>query len=129
MKSVKSWKVTKGDIVLVAAVLGIAAVGALCLYAFGGAGSEAVVEVAGERVAVLPLTQDATFEVTQDGRVTNTVTVQNGRVAVSEADCPDQICVHHRAIAQNGESIVCLPNKVIVTVQSGDKEKTDGVAR
>ena len=37
-----------------------------------------------------------------------------------EADCPDQICVNHLAISRDGESIICLPNKVVIAIEAGD---------
>ena len=39
----------------------------------------------------------------------------------NQSRCPDQICVHEKAISADGESIICLPNKIVVEVES-DKE-------
>ena len=39
---------------------------------------------------------------------------------MKDADCPDRLCVKQGSISKNGESIVCLPHKVIVTVTGGD---------
>lgn len=50
---------------------------------------------------------------------TNRVVIRDGRVTVSEADCPDGICVRHRSISRSGQSIVCLPHRVCVTVVGG----------
>lgn len=47
----------------------------------------------------------------------NTVVIGGGRVSVTEADCKNQICVGHTPVSEKGESIVCLPNRVIVTVK------------
>ena len=38
------------------------------------------------------------------------------------ADCPDKLCVHQHAISANGETIVCLPNKVVAEVKDGTVE-------
>lgn len=46
----------------------------------------------------------------------NVVVIKNGRVTVKSADCPDKICVEHRAISKAGETIVCLPHKVVVEI-------------
>jgi hypothetical protein len=40
---------------------------------------------------------------------------------VEAADCPDKLCVSHREIFREGESIVCLPHRVVVTVTKGGK--------
>ena len=41
----------------------------------------------------------------------------------------DQICVHQRAISKNGESIICLPNKVVVSIEGAEDSQIDVVAR
>ncbi len=62
----------------------------------------------------------------------NLVSVQNGAVSVEAADCKDQICVHHKPVSMAGESIVCLPHRLVVEI-AGMKEAAggapDGVAR
>ena len=50
----------------------------------------------------------------------NVVTVKNGKVAVTEATCPDQYCVR-QGFCSGGRSIVCLPNKLVITFV-GDQE-------
>ena len=59
-----------------------------------------------------------------------TVEIRNGEVCMIEADCPDQICVHTRAIDAHGGSIVCLPNQVILRVVDEDTQgrEVDSVA-
>ena len=48
---------------------------------------------------------------------------------MENASCPDGICVSHRPIFRDGESIVCLPNRVVITVVSdGDTASPDIVA-
>lgn len=47
----------------------------------------------------------------------NTVEIKNGKVRVSSADCKNQICVNHKPICKKGESIICLPNKVLAEVE------------
>lgn len=48
----------------------------------------------------------------------NIIVIENGEVRVSEADCPDEICVKHRSISKVGETIVCLPHKLVVSVEA-----------
>lgn len=124
----KNYKVKKSDIIVIAVVLCAAALVFLCLNLFSAGGRTAVVEQNGTVIAELPLDEDTVFEVKSGGKTTNVVEVKGGKVSVTEADCPDKICRKHRAISKSGESIVCLPNKVIVTVSGGDGE-VDGVAR
>ena len=44
------------------------------------------------------------------------------------ADCPDQLCVKQKAVSKNKESIICLPNKIIVEVDSHKNSQYDAVS-
>ena len=48
---------------------------------------------------------------------TLTVAAEGGAVRVSESDCPNQDCVHSGAISRAGQSVVCLPARVAVTLE------------
>ena len=67
-------------------------------------------------MTVLPLDTDTDYIVTGTDGATNTVRIRGGRVSVCAASCPDGLCVRHRAVSRAGESIICLPNRVVVTV-------------
>ena len=119
MKGVKSDRNTAiRDIVF---ILAIALVG-LCLLFFNGRktspGSSVVVEVDGKTVASYPLDTDGVF-VLNGG--TNTLEIKDGKARISDADCPNMQCVRQGWISRGGQSIVCLPNKLIVTVTSSDR--------
>lgn len=59
----------------------------------------------------------------------NLLAVCGERVWMEAADCRDQICVHHIPITGGGESIICLPHKLVVEIVGGtDEETLDGVA-
>ncbi len=59
---------------------------------------------------------------------TNHLVIKNGKADMTEADCPDKLCVHQKAISKNHESIICLPNKVIVEADSRENSEFDAVA-
>ena len=121
--------IKKLDIIIVAAVLCLAALSLLCLnYAFDS-GDIATVEVNGEIVAELSLNENTQYDVVQNSKITNTVVVDGGYVCIINADCPDKICEKHKKISRSGESIVCLPNKVIVTINKSGDNQIDGVAK
>ena len=66
----------------------------------------------GEVVKTVSLHLDQQFTVeTTDGF--NTVTVQDGKIAVTEASCPDRYCMH-RGFCDSGTEIVCLPNRLVI---------------
>ncbi len=55
----------------------------------------------------------------EDGSGTNIVQVERGRVRVSEADCPDQVCVNQGWITDGTAPIVCLPHKLMIEIVNG----------
>ena len=118
-------KTLKNDIFLILAVLLLA--GALwgILALTKRQGGEAVVTVDGDIVAKLPLREDTAVMILPGGGFPadcdfrNTVEVSGGRVRVTEANCPDGICERTGWIEYEGESIVCLPHKLVVTVVGG----------
>lgn len=117
----------KNDILLVAALL-LLALGAWVFVLFSRqGGAEAVVTVDGTETARLPLARDTVLVVGEGGH-TNTVVVENGEVYVSEASCPDHVCIYQGRIRYDNQAIICLPNRLIVTV-SGADEGFDAAAR
>ena len=101
----------------------------LCINVFSTAGEYAVVEVNGETVVQLSLAEDTVYDIEIENEVTNTLKIENGEAKMISADCPDKICVNHRSISKNNESIICLPNKVIITIVSDAESDIDGVAK
>lgn len=123
----KKTGIKKGDILILAAVLCLAALSFLCINLFSSPGNMVEIKVNNKVVKQMALDEDFVFDVEQDGIKTNTIKAENGKVSVTYANCPDLICQHHKEISNTGESIVCLPNKVVVSIVGGDDE-VDGVA-
>ena len=67
------------------------------------------------QVALDTLTEDKI--ITVDGKYHLTVTLTKDGAAVTESDCPGQDCLHTGRITRAGQSIVCLPEQVIVTLE------------
>ena len=88
----------------------------LCILSFfllfGGSGKTVVVKKENEVVARLPLNKDTVYIL--EG---NKVVIKDGKVYMESASCPDKLCVKHAAINSSSESIVCLPNRVIIEVK------------
>ena len=110
----------KNDIILLLCAIGVATLVFISLWLIlSGTGSVAVVTVNGEEYAILPLDEDTEMLIdTPNG--TNKLIIKDGTVRITEADCPDKTCVKTGA-ANELKSIVCLPHKVTVTVEKGDK--------
>jgi len=88
-------------------------------------GSMVEITVGGKLVQTVSLSTDRTIQLTGVGGGTNTLVIKNGKADMTEADCPDQICVKHRAVSKKGESIVCLPHQIVVTVTGGEAAEVD----
>ena len=67
----------------------------------------------GKVIHILDLSEDREFTVTV-GSGRNTITVKDGKIAVTEADCPDQYCVR-QGFCNGGTQIVCLPHKLVIS--------------
>lgn len=90
-----------------------------------GAGAAQVRVVSeGKVLHVLSLDVDTSVKIQTD-RGTNVVTVKDGKVAVTEADCPDGYCMD-RGFCDSGMSIVCLPNRLVLEF-SGEQAVDDMV--
>lgn len=105
----------KADLLLAAAALAAAA-GVYLFYSAGaGAGGGVEITVDGESMGFLPLDTDDSIRIETEWGW-NVVSIQDGAVMVTEADCRDQICVEHKKIRKTGETIVCLPHKLVVEI-------------
>lgn len=51
----------------------------------------------------------------------NTLLISDKEVRVTQADCPDKLDVKQGAIGKSGETIVCLPNKLVIKI-SGERD-------
>ena len=116
MKSDK--KTMLRDIILIASLLIAGLVLLLVMRPSSENGSTAVVQVDGVIVSRFPLSEDG-VHVLNDGL--NTIEIKDGKVRMMEAKCPNLQCVHQGWISRSYQSIVCLPNKVIVTIEGDDK--------
>ena len=79
-----------------------------------GSGEYVRITEGGNIVGIYPINQDTVINLTH-----NTVTVKDGEASMSEADCPDGLCIKQGAISHSGEVIACLPNRVTVQIISG----------
>ena len=103
-------------------ILLIAAIAAVCLglsIFFLLPGDDAVyaeISSGGKIVRTVNLRIDQQFTVVGETGGSNTVTVRDGRIAVTAADCPDHYCMK-RGFCSSGTPIVCLPNRLVIQFQ------------
>ena len=108
----------KSDVFLICAVIITAALAILAFkLSYSGSGNYVSVTVEGEKYAELPLSEDAELDIVSTYGV-NHLVIRSGEAWVSHADCPNQVCVNTGKISEEGELIVCLPHKVVITVET-----------
>ena len=81
-------------------------------------GGTVIVEQNGRETARYALTEDRTVRIEGEGGY-NLLVIQNGEAWLSEADCPNLLCVKAGKIRYAGQSIVCLPHKLAVRITGG----------
>lgn len=124
-------KIGKKDLILLLIILA-AAIGIWFGYRAmnQGDGSRVRITVDGAEYGVYDLDADQEIPIKINGEVTNTLVIENGIADMTSADCPDKLCVNQKAISATGETIVCLPNKVVVEViSSGEDAGFDTIAK
>ena len=104
----------KRDVILAAAILLLAAA------AFGISHYIRRTPAAIAQVSVDGAVVDTEITVTSSNGGTNHLIVKDGEIWCSEASCPDKVCVHQGKKHLNSDTIVCLPNQMIVTITGGE---------
>ncbi len=130
MESIKKY-VTRGDIIVIAVLAGLALllfVLSLTTSCGGGDDRYAVVRRDGTELYRLSLLTDTAVNVECDDRQYCTVTIKDGAVCISDAACPDRLCVNQGCISRCGQVIVCLPNRLTVSIEDGNHAAPDAVA-
>lgn len=84
---------------------------------FGNNAVSAEVSVEGEVFGNYPLSKDLNMVITGYKGGTNHLVIKDGEASIIEASCPDKVCVHQGVAKEPGQPLVCLPNKVIVTIK------------
>ena len=103
----------KRDIILICSVLLIAIALYLVVELTKEEGARVVVKVDGVETAEYSLSKNGKYELNGG---TNILIIEDGKAYLSDANCPDKLCVHQGKISKTGEVITCLPNKLTVTV-------------
>lgn len=151
IKPEKGASLTKSDVVLLFCVLTAALMLLFAWRAFREPGSRAAVSYDGQTILQFSLSQEetayylVTFEqapVIQEMKTAgeaerfigqsgteeyNLFACENGEVRMIKSSCPDLICVHHKAVSGIGETIICLPHKLVIEITGTREKELDGV--
>ena len=115
------------DIILIAALVVLAGVLWFGNYIMRETGAEVMITVDGQERGRYSLKKDQEILIESNGE--NVLIIEDGTARIEQADCPDKICVKTGKIQYKGETIVCLPHKVVVEIVKGDESNIDAVSR
>lgn len=119
--------IRKADIVLFIALVLFGAALAVPAFLWHDSGDTVKISLNGKEFGTYSLAEDKEVTVEKDGHV-NKVMIKDGKVWMESASCKNQICVHTGKISNAGQSIVCLPNRVSVTIEGKGGQDYDAVS-
>ncbi len=74
---------------------------------------------AGELIGTYPLNIDTDIDLGH-----NIIHISNGAANITYADCPDKLCMHQNSISHSGQTIACLPNRLLIEVTDNEQKIT-----
>lgn len=110
----------KTDIILILSILLSASVLAISLYAFRQPPSIVRIYVNNQLQQELPLDTDSEYLINSQNGISNLLIIEDGKAYVKDATCPDKICVQMGKISELTQIIVCIPNNVVIVIESDD---------
>ncbi len=118
---------TRNDKILIFSLVTVVSLFFVRIFLISGEGSEALIKVGNAPVQRVPLRMDRTINLEgEKGRVI--LEVREGTVRVVQSSCLQKICVNTGWINRPGQTIVCLPNKVLITIEGKESSKADAVS-
>ena len=121
----KKW-IRKQDVILIISLL---LIGIIILviwrFVYSTEGKFVTVEQRDELIGTYPLEEDKEIEVEYKDQVVNKIIIKDGYCYMDEAQCPDHLCIKQGKIDKVGQTIVCLPNKLVVEIKGGEDKGLD----
>lgn len=129
MKETSAKHTIRNDVILIAFLLSVAAIGIFYLFHMRKIGDTVKVTVDGKIYGTYALNKDITEDIYsgKNKEHLNRLIIKDGKAYMEKATCPDGICVSHTPIFRDGESIVCLPQRVVITVVSNNDTDTPDI--
>jgi len=118
----------KNDLYLVAGILILVLVSFLFIQFYKSEGSKVLITIDGKEYKTFSLNEDTVYTIQHEDGQWNTFEIKGGYVKMLEASCPDKLCVKHKKIHYDNESITCLPNKVVLRIIGGEENDVDAIA-
>lgn len=117
----------KKDIILILSLLIVSTIALLFMLFNKKDGSYAVVVINGVETQSLSLSTNTEITL-KNGNDFNVLVIEDGKAYIKEASCPDKLCVKQHTVQYNGETLVCLPNKITVKIISDTEADTDFIS-
>lgn len=119
-------KINKREAIIIFTLLFIALAGFL-FTRVSSKGSKVQIEVAQKIYGTYNLSIDQTIQIfDEQGHFLLNCEIKNSTIKVLTSECPDKICIDEGTKGQAGQTIVCLPNKVVIRIINDDSN-IDGV--
>lgn len=113
------------DIIIAAALTAGSAAG-IIYQTSGETGGKAEIIFNDNVIDIINLEQNCDYH--YNGSVSPvTVSVFNGKIRISESGCPRGLCMRQGEISREREIIVCIPNRIMITIVDGAKPDVDGI--
>ena len=121
MKQTSKYKLCRNDIILAAVFAAAAVILAVIFFLVPGKrqGNTLVITIDGQEYGRYSLSKEQTINIETE-RGINTVVIKDNAAHMEEADCPDSYCIKMGKKSNAGETIVCLPHRLVVEIVSED---------
>lgn len=121
--------IRKADIILLCVLL-LTAAGSAAFFAvrLSDPAGQVVITLDGQPYGTYDLDSDREVEIRGDDFY-NLVRIEGAVVTMASSDCHNQVCVEHAPISHSGESIICLPHKLVVTIKGGKEAEVDAIVQ
>ena len=120
--------ITPGDKILLVLILALGVISLITLNHFRQPGETVTIEVNGQALYHLDL--NTSQQVTVTGSIgETTIKIDHGAARVIHSDCPEKICIKTGKIQRAGQVIVCVPNRVVVTIEGKRKNQFDVITQ
>lgn len=118
----------KNDIYLISGIILLVVIAFIAMQLFKSEGSSVLITIDGIEHETFYLNEDTTYRIQHEDGSWNTLEIKEGNVSMIDASCPDKLCVKHKSIHYDNESITCLPNRVVLRIIGGEESELDAIA-
>ena len=117
----------KNDLILMIVIVALGVGAILAIHFTKESGSKVRVTLKQEELKTFKLEENTIYTVEGENGAWNTFEIKDGYVDMIDASCPDKLCVAQKRIHYNHETIVCLPNQVVLEIVGGEENAVDSV--